>query len=176
MSKIPVFYIFTIVVLSLGGLPKGFDEGGYSSSITLPSFKNDFDLNASSWKHDATGLANRTANINSFGVLGAAFGAIIAYLGNDRIGRLRSYQVAVLVWTIGIFMQVFSSGIYGFLLFARIWSGLGAGALTAISPMFLSEIATRQTRGMVVSIYMVLLLSWFSIGKHVAIHHRMAIV
>lgn len=172
MAKIPVFYIFVIVVLAAGSIPKGYDEGGYSASITLPSFKNDFDLNASSWKNDATGLANRTGNINSFGVLGAAFGAIIAYLGIDRLGRLRSYQIAVIVWASGIFMQVFSSGIYGFLLFARIWCGLGAGGLSAIAPMFLSEIAPAKTRGLIVSIYMVFLLSWFSIGKYLTVSGR----
>lgn len=61
-------------------------------------------------------------------------------------------------------MQVFSSGIFGFLLFSRIWSGLGAGALTVVSPLFLSEIAPAKTRGMTVSIYMVMLLSFLSLG------------
>lgn len=61
-------------------------------------------------------------------------------------------------------MQVFSSGIYGFLLFARIWGGLGAGALTVVSPLSLSEIAPARTRGMVVSMYMVCLLSFLSLG------------
>jgi len=62
-------------------------------------------------------------------------------------------------------MQVFSSGIYGFLLFARIWTGLGAGALTAVSPLFLTEIAGAKARGMVVSSYMMILLLWFAIGE-----------
>jgi len=61
-------------------------------------------------------------------------------------------------------MQVFSSGIFGFLLFSRIFSGLGAGALTVVSPLFLSEIAPAKTRGMTVSIYMVMLLSFLSLG------------
>ncbi|GAB7351715.1 hypothetical protein MBLNU459_g2303t1 [Dothideomycetes sp. NU459] len=161
MAHVPTFYIFTIITLTPLA---GYDEGGYSASITLPSFKDDFNLNAKNWKHNAAGLANRTGNINSFGVLGAAFGALIAYMGNDRLGRLRSYQAAIVIWASGIFMQVFSSGIYGFLLFARIWCGSGAGALTVIAPMFLSEIAPAKRRGLLVSIYMVFLLSWFSIG------------
>lgn len=142
----------------------GYDEGGFSASITLPSFKNDFNLNASHWKSDAGGLANRTANITSFGVLGAAFGALIAFAVNDRLGRLRSYQFAIMVWASGILMQVFSSGIFGFLLFSRIWGGLGAGALTVISPLFLAEIAPAKSRGMIVSTYMVMLLSFLSLG------------
>lgn len=61
-------------------------------------------------------------------------------------------------------MQVFSSGIFGFLLFARVWGGLGAGGLTVISPLFLSEIAPAKSRGMIVSMYMVVLLSFLSLG------------
>ncbi|KAG9865192.1 general substrate transporter, partial [Aureobasidium melanogenum] len=163
-SKIQPFYIFSILVLAAGGIPKGYDEGGFSASVTLPSFKQDYNLIKAHWKHDPTGLANRTANITSFGVLGAAFGALIAFFGNDKLGRLWSFRCSILVWAVGLFMQVFSSGIFGFLLFSRIFSGLGAGALTVVSPLFLSEIAPAKTRGMTVSIYMVMLLSFLSLG------------
>lgn len=149
---------------SVSQLSTGYDEGGFSASVTLPAFKADYGLTKSLWVGNATGLANRTANISSFGVLGAAIGAIIAYFLNDKIGRLWSYRLAVLVWASGILMQVFSSGIFGFLLFARIWGGLGAGGLTVISPLFLSEIAPTKSRGMVVSMYMVVLLSVLSLG------------
>lgn len=142
----------------------GYDEGGFSASVTLPAFKADYGLTKSLWVGNATGLANRTANISSFGVLGAAFGAIIAYFLNDKVGRLWSYRLAVIVWASGILMQVFSSGIFGFLLFARIWGGLGAGGLTVISPLFLSEVAPTKSRGMIVSMYMVVLLSFLSLG------------
>ncbi|KAF2020854.1 putative MFS quinate transporter [Aaosphaeria arxii CBS 175.79] len=160
----PPYYILAVVVLAFGGIPKGYDEGGFSASVTLPAFKADYGLNKNLWVGNATGLANRTANISSFGVLGAAFGALIAYFLNDKIGRLWSYRLAILVWGSGILMQVFSSGIFGFLLFARIWGGLGAGGLTVISPLFLSEIAPTKTRGMIVSMYMVVLLSVLSLG------------
>jgi len=51
---------------------KGYDEGGLSASVGLASFKHDYGLTASLWKKDPAGLASRTANITSFGVLGAA--------------------------------------------------------------------------------------------------------
>ena len=62
-------------------------------------------------------------------------------------------------------MQVFASGILGFLYFARIWMGLGAGGLTVVSPLFLSEISSARHRGMTVSVFMVFLLSFLSIGE-----------
>lgn len=132
--------------------------------MTLPSFKNDFDLNAADWVDNPNGLANRSANITSFGVLGASFGTILALFVADRFGRLRSWQGFVLLWASGLFMQIFSSGIYGLELFARIWAGLGAGGLTVVSPLYLAEVAPAKTRGMVVTLNMVALLSFLSLG------------
>lgn len=73
-------------------------------------------------------------------MLGAAFGALFALDLNDRLGRLNAWRLGALVWASGTFIQVFASGIYGLLLFARIWSGLGAGLLTVVVPLYLSEI------------------------------------
>jgi MFS family permease len=99
-------------------------------------------------------------------VLGAAIGALAAVLVNDRLGRLRAWQLSTVIYIVGLFIQVFSSGIYGLLLFARIFSGLGAGALTVIAPLYLSEIAPARTRGLIVSVYMVLLLTILTLGVY----------
>ncbi|KAK8115509.1 hypothetical protein PG984_012011 [Apiospora sp. TS-2023a] len=163
-TKMNVYYMMTILVIACGSIPKGYDEGGFSSATGLTSFKNDFDLVPVHWKTDPTGLADRKANISSFGVLGAAIGSLIAIVLCDRIGRLRSWQLAMIVWITGNLMQTFSSGILGLMLFARIWGGLGAGGLTVVAPLYLSEIAPARSRGMVVSLYMVVLLSFLTIG------------
>ncbi|KAK5702751.1 hypothetical protein LTR97_003697 [Elasticomyces elasticus] len=159
-----LYYYCALACIACAGIPKGYDEGGFSASTGLASFKQDFNLVKANWKDNPSGLANRQANISSFGVLGAAFGSLIALLLNDRIGRLRTYQLAICVWATGILMQIFSSGILGFMLFARIWGGLGAGGLTVTAPLFLSEIAPAKKRGLVVSLYMVVLLSFLSLG------------
>lgn len=157
----PPFYVFVIITIACGSIPKGavyllysssprsptntqpplgYDEGGYSASVRLDSFETDFNLLSSNWTNDPTGLANRTANITSFNILGAALGALISLDLNDRLGRLQSWRLSCVVWAFGMLIQVFSSGIYGLLLFARIFSGLGAGALTVVTPLYLSEI------------------------------------
>ncbi|KAH9991846.1 general substrate transporter [Xylariaceae sp. FL0662B] len=164
MPKVNLYYLLTIVVIACGSIPKGYDEGGFSSATGLPSFKQDFDLVPDHWKNDAAGLANRRANISSFYVLGAAFGSLIAIILSDKLGRLRCWQLSMIVWMTGYLMQTFSSGILGFMLFARIWGGLGAGGLTVVAPLYLSEVAPAKSRGMVVSIYMVILLSFLSTG------------
>ncbi|KAI0143782.1 general substrate transporter [Xylariaceae sp. FL1272] len=157
-------YIFTIGVIACGSIPKGYDEGGFSSATGLPSFKSDFGLNASDWGDDTVGLANRKANISSFGVLGAAIGSILVAATCDRLGRLRTWQLSMIWWMTGNLLQTFSSGVLGLMLFARIWGGLGAGGLTVVTPMYLSEIAPARSRGAVTSVYMVVLLTFLSIG------------
>ncbi|KAL1978160.1 hypothetical protein VTN31DRAFT_1019 [Thermomyces dupontii] len=158
------YYASVVILVACGGIPKGYDEGGFSANVGLKSFKRDYNLIPENWTNDETGLANRKANISSFMVLGSAFGAIIAVLGNDRLGRLRSWQIAVATYMVGTFIQIFSSGIYGLTLFARIFGGLGSGALTVIAPLYLSEIAPARTRGLVVSTYMVVLLTTLALG------------
>ncbi|KAH7007030.1 general substrate transporter [Ilyonectria destructans] len=164
MARLNLYYTLTIIIIACGSIPKGYDEGGFSASVGLNSFKQDFGLLPSLWEDDPAGLANRKANISSFAVLGAAFGSLLALTLIDRLGRLRTWQLAVLVWATGALVQIFSSGILGLILFARFWSGLGAGALTVVAPLYLSEIAPAKSRGMVVSIYMVILLSLLTAG------------
>lgn len=142
----------------------GYDEGGFSSSTGLSSFKEDFDLIPAHWKSDPQGLADRKANISSFGVLGAAIGSLMILALCDRLGRLRCWQLSMVIWMTGSLMQTFASGLLGLMLFARIWGGLGAGGLTVVAPLYLSEVAPARSRGMVVSIYMVVLLTFLTIG------------
>lgn len=150
MGPINWYYVLTICVIGCGSIPKGWDEGGFSAATSLPSFMNDYDLNPSQWTDDASGLASRKADITSLGVLGACFGSLLALTMTDRIGRLRSWQALTLVYMSGFLMQVFASGVYGFLLFARVWAGLGAGGLTVVGPLYLSEVAPAKSRGMIV--------------------------
>ena len=177
------YYYVAISIIACGGIPKGritrdtlttagitdpslgYDEGGFSASITLKSFEEDYNLIPSHWKHDPSGLASRTANITSTGILGAAFGAFISLKLADRFGRLRCWQLFVVTWACGLFMMILSSGIFGLLIFSRVFSGIGAGGLTVIGPLYLAEIAPANTRGMVVSLFLVFLLLFLTLGK-----------
>lgn len=143
----------------------GYDEGGFAGAKDLPSFLIDFGLTPAQWRGTASELASRKANISSFGVLGAALGAIGSLYVTDRLGRLQAWRLFGLVWLSGFMITVFSSGITGLLLFARLWSGVGSGGLTVVTPLYLSEIARARNRGMIVSVYMVVLLTFLMLGK-----------
>ncbi|OQD62657.1 hypothetical protein PENPOL_c011G00016 [Penicillium polonicum] len=98
------YYALVIAVIACGGIPKGYDEGGYSASVSLPSFTSDYNLTTHRGVNE-TGVANRKANITSFNVLGAAFGALVVLDLNDRLGRLVVWRLACIVWATGFFIN-----------------------------------------------------------------------
>ncbi|KAG6001101.1 hypothetical protein E4U43_001416 [Claviceps pusilla] len=158
------FYVFTVIIISTGSIPKGYDEGGFASASGLQSFLEDFGLVGGRWTNDPTRLAARRATITSLGVLGAAIGAGMLYV----VGRLRTWQIFTMLWMTGFFTVAFSSGHTGLLLFARTWGGVGAGGLTVVAPLYLSEISRARNRGMIVSVYMVILLTTLMMGTKIA--------
>ncbi|KAL7939090.1 general substrate transporter [Trichoderma chlorosporum] len=164
MAGVNLFYILTIIVIASGSIPKGYDEGGFAAVADMPSFLHDFGLLGRQWQGDKHKLVETRANITSFGVLGAAIGAVLSLAITDKLGRLRTWQTFMAIWMAGFFITTFSSGILGLLLFSRLFSGLGAGGLTVVAPLYLTEIARSKNRGMVVSVYMVLLLSFLMFG------------
>lgn len=95
------------------------------------------------------------SNIVSLVNLGAGIGAFLSFFLNDRIGRIWSYRTYMTIYIIGNLVETFSYGNLGALYFARIFGGLGVGALTVTGPMAIVEIAPETTRG--------LMTLWFNI-------------
>lgn len=142
----------------------GYDEGGFAAASGLESFLHDFHLSDEEWTGTSSQLASRRALISSLGVLGAAVGAAVALAVMDSFGRLRTWQAFCILWLSGFAATTFASGSLDFLLVSRVWAGIGAGGLTVVAPLYLSEIAKAKARGMIVSIFMVFLLSSLMIG------------
>lgn len=130
-------------------IPAAWDQGSSSVVPSLPGFESDFGLSSGT-------NANEKANFISFVYIGAGVGAGLSFFVNDRIGRLWSFRLYMLVWVIGQIIATFSMGHVGTLYAARIVSGLGIGALTVMGPMAIVEIAPAEIRG--------LLAVWFSVA------------
>lgn len=86
--------------------------------------------------------------------LGAGIGALLSFFINDRIGRLWSWRLYVLIWSVGQIIAALSPTVAG-LYASRIISGLGIGPLTVTGTMSIVEIAPTEIRG--------LLAVWFSV-------------
>lgn len=93
-----------------------------------------------------------TSLITSILSAGTFFGAIIAGDVADSIGRKWTIVAACIVISIGVALQVASTGV-GLLTGGRFIAGLGVGFESAIVILYMSEIAPRKVRGALVAGY-----------------------
>lgn len=156
MSAIPASKLFTNSVFSSTMLTlavPAWDQGSASVVPSLPGFQKHFGISSGT---DAKQIRNFITIIYP----GYAVGAGLSFFLNDRIGRLWSFRVYILVWTLGQLVACFSPGLAG-LYSARIISGLGIGALTVTGPMSIVELAPAEIRG--------LLTAWFNVAMGISL-------
>ena len=100
------------------------------------------------------GLGERSFGMSALAAavsFGAIPGCIASSFGADRLGR-RDYLVAVLaVYCAAVVLEALSWR-YSLLLTARLVVGSTVGSLSAVAPMFVSEVAPAATRGLLVSV------------------------
>ncbi|QKX54298.1 uncharacterized protein TRUGW13939_01383 [Talaromyces rugulosus] len=140
--------IFTSLLIAMSAIPLTWDQGSSSVVSLLPGFQHHFGL--------SSGTASSDIKIFvSIVYVGYAVGAALSFFINDRIGRLWSYRLYILVWIVGQITAALAPGLTG-LYASRIVSGLSLGSLSVIGPMTLVEIAPSEIRG--------LLTSWFAVA------------
>jgi sugar porter (SP) family MFS transporter len=83
---------------------------------------------------------------------GTFFGALISSDVADYMGRRFSIILGSLIFTIGCIIQV-SSTTLAVMVVGRLIAGFGIGFISAIVIVYISEIAPRQVRGVIVAIY-----------------------
>jgi SP family sugar:H+ symporter-like MFS transporter len=98
-----------------------------------------------------TGRESLVVSILSAGTFtGALAGAPIS----DILGRRWGLQVAMVVFCLGVILQIAATGsTYGMFVAGRVIAGGGVGIVSTIIPMYQSEVAPRWIRGAVVSGY-----------------------
>ena len=126
-------------IAALGGLLYGYDMGIIAAAAIF--VKRSFAL---------TTLAEEL--VVSVVLLGAMTGAIVGGVVADRIGRR-----ATLVWAAGIFivgslLAPLATNV-AVLIVARAIIGLGIGFTSVTAPVYVSELAPPQSRGMLIGLY-----------------------
>jgi len=132
-------YVFLVcAVAALGGLLFGYDTGVINGAIG--PLKAHFLLNpkAEGW---AMGCA----------LLGCAIGAALAGVLSDRLGRKRVLILSAVLFFISAVGTALPKTITQFIIF-RIIGGLGVGAASITSPMYIAEISPARIRGRMVSV------------------------
>jgi SP family arabinose:H+ symporter-like MFS transporter len=133
------FLMKVSLVAALGGLLFGYDTAVIAGVIGY--LQKRFELSPI-----MTGWAASSA------IWGCAFGAMAAGYLSDRFGRKKVLIVTAILFIISSIGAMVPRNLEEFLV-ARFIGGLGIGAASMLSPLYISEIAPSQNRGRLVSLY-----------------------
>ena len=98
------------------------------------------------------GLSNFLTEIAASSLLfGCLIGAAVAGVFSDRLGRRRSLMGAALLFTASAIGSAAANNLTIFS-FARFAGGLAIGLASALTPIYISEVAPRSSRGRLVSL------------------------
>ena len=142
-----VYVLLVCLVAALGGLLFGYDTGVINGAIG--PLKEHFILDAKSegW---ATGCA----------LIGCALGAAFAGVLSDWLGRKKVLIISAILFLISAIGTALPKDITTFIIF-RIIGGLGVGAASMSSPMYIAEISPARIRGRMVSVNQFAIVSGF---------------
>ncbi len=131
-------YMLTAVA-ALGGLLFGYDTAVISGAIGFLKIK--FQLSAA-----MVGWAASSA------IIGCIFGAMFAGWASDKFGRKRVLVLTAILFAISAIGAAFPDNLTEFAFF-RFIGGLGIGAASMVSPLYITELAPAKIRGKLVSYY-----------------------
>ena len=138
-EKGSVLYVALVcVVAALGGLLFGYDTGVINGAIGPLKTHFALDANAEGW---ATGCA----------LLGCAIGAALAGVLSDWLGRKKVLIISAVLFLVSAVGTALPKEIATFIVF-RIIGGVGVGAASISSPMYIAEISPARIRGRMVSV------------------------
>jgi SP family xylose:H+ symportor-like MFS transporter len=142
-----VYVMLVCMVAALGGLLFGYDTGVINGAIG--PLKEHFSLDAN-WEGWATGCA----------LVGCAIGAAGAGVLSDWLGRKKVLILSAILFFISAVGTALPKSITAFIIY-RIIGGLGVGAASMSSPMYIAEISPARIRGRMVSVNQFAIVSGF---------------
>ena len=83
---------------------------------------------------------------------GTFFGALVGGQAAEWVGRRITIMISCLIFAIGVAIQVASTSA-SMLVGGRLVAGLGVGGVSAVIIVYISEIAPKRVRGLLVSLY-----------------------
>ncbi|GJN94677.1 hypothetical protein Rhopal_007768-T1 [Rhodotorula paludigena] len=139
------------IVAATAAIMIGYDSAFIGTSMALRSFKTEFNLLDKTTKE----FGNISANIVSTYQGGCFFGSLLGYPAGQLLGRRNGLLLASLIFCLGAGVMLAADGarglgpIYG----GRIVAGLGIGAASNLTPLYISEISPPAIRGQLVGMY-----------------------
>lgn len=146
-AKVSGYVIFIAVVAALGGILFGYDTAVISGTTEI--VRSQFGLNDMNlgWY---VGCA----------LIGSIMGVIAAGSLSDGIGRKKTMLISAALFSISA-IGCAVCGSFNALVAYRIIGGVGIGIVSIVSPVYISEIAPAEHRGMLVSLYQLAITAGF---------------
>jgi sugar porter (SP) family MFS transporter len=144
-SEINGFVYFAVCVAALGGMLFGYDTGVISGAILF--VQKQFSLSATMEEIVVSSV-----------LVGAICGATLGGLLTGRFGRRKMIILAGIVFTVSALGTAFAPSV-GWLITARVVSGIGIGIASFISPMYIAELVPAKVRGSLVAVNMLAITS-----------------
>lgn len=133
------FVFFVSAIAALGGLLFGYDTAVIAGAIGFLETK--FQLSPA-----MTGWAASSA------IWGCVFGAMGAGYVSDRFGRKKTLIVTAVLFAVSAIGSAVPRDLSEFVV-ARFIGGIGVGAASMLSPLYIAEISPAEKRGMFVTLY-----------------------
>lgn len=137
-SGSPLYLLLICLVATLGGLLFGYDTAVINGALGFLQTRYDLDA---FWKGWAASSA----------LAGCVLGVALAGVTSDRFGRRRVLLAAAVMFLVSAVGTALPRT-FGQFVFFRILGGLGVGAASMTSPMYIAEISPARNRGRMVSI------------------------
>ncbi len=141
------YVILVCLVATLGGLLFGYDTGVISGAIG--PLETHFGLTPAK-----VGWAASCA------LVGCIFGAAFAGMISDAIGRKKVLIISAILFLVSAIGTALPKNLIQFIIF-RFIGGLGVGAASMTSPMYIAEITPARIRGRMVSVNQFAIVSGF---------------
>src|SRR3990170_2386053 len=148
------FYVLLIsLIAAFGGLLFGFDIAVFSG--TIPFIQPYYELTEAQLGWTGSSL-----------YVGCIIGTLFTGYATDKLGRKPLLIIAAGIFTVSSILMGWTSS-YNMLVLWRIIAGIGVGAASMLSPLYIAEVSPASIRGRMVSINQLtivlgILLAYFS--------------
>ncbi|CAA19288.1 plasma membrane glucose/fructose:proton symporter Ght2 [Schizosaccharomyces pombe] len=147
------FTLVMLIFVSMAGWMFGADTGSIGGVTSMRDFReryaDRYDPITDQYSLSSARQGLLTGMVN----VGSLFGCIISSPIADRFGKRLSIIGFCAVYIIGIIVQVTAVPSWVQIMVAKIWTGIGIGALSVLAPGYQSETAPPSIRGTVVVTY-----------------------
>ncbi|KAJ7717619.1 monosaccharide importer [Mycena maculata] len=136
---------------AFGGILYGYDTGTISGVIAMTDWLDTFgtvDTTGSLGTYLKTSNKSLVVSILSAGTF---FGALFAYPMGDMLGRKWGIVTSCTVFALGVGLQLDTE--WATFIVGRFIAGLGVGLISCLVPMYQSECAPKNIRGLIVGLY-----------------------